>query len=194
MRFVIDQEIYFRPADGAIWHVNTEHEKRFLTPASSRLFAYLIEHQGQILSRNDIFQAVWENYGLHSSNNTLNQYISLLRRTLTDFGLEPYVIKTIPKAGFLFSPDINIVREAVAFSFTPKRERSRNIKDLLLLLLTIMVLLLLVGVWRNHSNAGLPGVVKQSAGITKKCMSQSSPLARSTALICTAESLLFFTA
>lgn len=186
MRFIIDREIYFRPADGAIWHVDTEHEKRFLTPASSRLFAYLIEQQGRVLSRDDIFKAVWEDYGLHSSNNTLNQYISLLRRTLTDFGLEAQVIKTIPKAGFLLSPDITIVREAAAVSFIAKRERSRNIKDLLLLLLTIMVLLLLVGVWRNDNSDGSPSVVKQNAGITKKCMPQHSPTALSPALICTA--------
>lgn len=168
MRFIIDREIYFRPADGAIWHVDTEDEKRYLTPASSRLFACLIEHQGRILSRNDIFQAVWEDYGLHSSNNTLNQYISLLRRTLSDFGLQAQVIKTIPKAGFLLSPDISIVREAAPFSLTPKRERSRKIKDILLVLLTITLLLVLVGLWQSHSKReGVTGVANQSAVINE---------------------------
>ncbi|MGP3594091.1 winged helix-turn-helix domain-containing protein [Vagococcus sp. WN89Y] len=163
MRFIIEREIYFRPADGAIWHIGSEQEKRFLTPASSRLFAYLIEQQGQVLSRNDIFQAVWENYGLHSSNNTLNQYISLLRRTLADFGLEAQIIKTIPKAGFLLSPDVTIAREAAPFSLSAKRERSQAIRDVVIILLTIALLGLLAGVGLNNTkNAALSGVAKQS--------------------------------
>lgn len=155
MRFIIDREIYFRPADGALWHVDTEHEKLFLTPAASRLFAWLIEQQGRILSRNEIFQAVWEDYGLHSSNNTLNQYISLLRRTLKDFGLKTPVIKTIPKAGFLLNPDVPIVRDPVPLFFNLKRERSLPVKDLLLLALTITLLVLLVSLWRIHSSQQL---------------------------------------
>lgn len=109
MLFIIDKEIYFRPADGAIWGAGTENEKRFLTLASSRLLLFFIEHRGEIVTRDAIFQAVWERYGLHSTNNTLNQYISLLRRTMTDFGLGAQVIKTIPKTGFIFSRDISVI-------------------------------------------------------------------------------------
>ncbi len=29
MQFIIDKDIYFRPADGAIWHIDTENEKTF---------------------------------------------------------------------------------------------------------------------------------------------------------------------
>lgn len=109
MLFIIDKEIYFRPADGAIWGAGTENEKRFLTLAGSRLLLFFIEHRGEIVTRDAIFQAVWERYGLHSTNNTLNQYISLLRRTMTDFGLGAQVIKTIPKTGFIFSRDISVI-------------------------------------------------------------------------------------
>ena len=109
MLFIIDKEIYFRPADGAIWGAGTENEKRFLTLAGSRLLLFFIEHRGEIVTRDAIFQAVWERYGLHSTNNTLNQYISLLRRTMTDFGLGAQVIKTIPKTGFIFSRDLSVI-------------------------------------------------------------------------------------
>lgn len=109
MLFIIDKEIYFRPADGAIWSAGAENEKRFLTLAGSRLLLFFIEHRGEIVTRDAIFQAVWERYGLHSTNNTLNQYISLLRRTMTDFGLGAQVIKTIPKTGFIFSRDLSVI-------------------------------------------------------------------------------------
>ncbi|TPD61350.1 hypothetical protein FJP64_19225 [Kosakonia cowanii] len=109
MLFIIDKEIYFRPADGAIWSAGAENEKRFLTLAGSRLLLFFIEHRGEIVTRDAIFQAVWERYGLHSTNNTLNQYISLLRRTMTDHGLGAQVIKTIPKTGFIFSRDLSVI-------------------------------------------------------------------------------------
>ncbi len=110
MTFIINNNIHFRPADGTIWSNNTESEKKRLTlaKASSRLLYFFIENQGAVLSREDIFKAVWNKQGLHSSNNTLNQYISLLRRVLANFGLGRDVIKTIPKTGFLLSQDIHI--------------------------------------------------------------------------------------
>ncbi len=73
------------------------------------MLLFFIEHRGEIVTRDAIFQAVWERYGLHSTNNTLNQYISLLRRTMTDHGLGAQVIKTIPKTGFIFSRDLSVI-------------------------------------------------------------------------------------
>ena len=112
MQFIIDKDIYFRPADGAIWRIDTENEKKHLTLTNSRLLTYLIEHRGEVITRDAVFQSVWEAYGLHSSNNTLNQYISLLRRIFTDLGAGPQLIKTIPKTGFMFNAEVHIVREA----------------------------------------------------------------------------------
>lgn len=141
MRFIIDQVIYFRPADGAIWHSGSENEKRYLTPASSRLLVLLIERQGEVLSRNDIFLEVWERYGLYSSNNTLNQYISLLRRTLADYGSNTTIIKTIPKTGFLLNKDIEIIKETEK---TLPHEKNYPLAKERLYKNTIIILLLLV--------------------------------------------------
>lgn len=154
MHFIIDKEIYFRPADGAIWNIDAENEKRYLTLASSRLLAFFIEHRGEIISREVIFHAVWERYGLHSSNNTLNQYISLLRRTLADFGLGAHVIKTIPKTGFLFSTELTITtvqqKHSVTNSEQPRTTRQRY-KALLLCFLYFLLLLVLIGLWKSRS-------------------------------------------
>ena len=109
MLFVVAREVSPRPSDGTTSGTGTENKKRFLTPADSRLLLFFIEHRGEIVTRDAIFQAVWERYGLHSTNNTLNQYISLLRRTMTDHGLGAQVIKTIPKTGFIFSRDLSVI-------------------------------------------------------------------------------------
>ncbi|MGL4724685.1 MAG: winged helix-turn-helix domain-containing protein [Scandinavium sp.] len=119
MTFIIDKDIYFRPDDGAIWRCGSEQETKYLTPANSRLLTFLIEQQGLILSRDEIFIAVWDKHGLRSSNHTLNQYISYLRKTFADFGLTTPLIKTIPKTGFIFSGDIAVTVDSIE---TPRQK------------------------------------------------------------------------
>ena len=181
MLFIIDKEIYFRPADGAIWGADTENEKRFLTLAGSRLLLFFIEHRGEIVTRDAIFQAVWERYGLHSTNNTLNQYISLLRRTMTDFGLGAQVIKTIPKTGFIFSRDISVIAvtenrdvavpapAAVPVPAAPDPMIARKqYGALALLVLFLLCTFMLFGLWQSRTlSAPLPEFGKSVVTFTQ---------------------------
>lgn len=179
MLFIIDKEIYFRPADGAIWGAGTENEKRFLTLAGSRLLLFFIEHRGEIVTRDAIFQAVWERYGLHSTNNTLNQYISLLRRTMTDHGLGAQVIKTIPKTGFIFSRDISVIAVTenrdvavpapAAAPATPDPMIARKqYGALALLVLFLLCTFMLFGLWQSRTlSAPLPEFGKSVVTFTQ---------------------------
>ncbi|MHA8115592.1 winged helix-turn-helix domain-containing protein [Kosakonia cowanii] len=179
MLFIIDKEIYFRPADGAIWGAGTENEKRFLTLAGSRLLLFFIEHRGEIVTRDAIFQAVWERYGLHSTNNTLNQYISLLRRTMTDFGLGAQVIKTIPKTGFIFSRDISVIAvtenrdvavpaPAAAPAAPDPMIARKQYGALALLVLFLLCTFMLFGLWQSRTlSAPLPEFGKSVVTFTQ---------------------------
>ncbi|AST67655.1 hypothetical protein BFG07_02565 [Kosakonia cowanii] len=181
MLFIIDKEIYFRPADGAIWGAGTENEKRFLTLAGSRLLLFFIEHRGEIVTRDAIFQAVWERYGLHSTNNTLNQYISLLRRTMTDFGLGAQVIKTIPKTGFIFSRDLSVIALTEQHDVTAPAPAPAPIPAapdpliarkqygaLALLVLFLLCTFMLFGLWQSRTlSAPLPEFGKSVVTFTQ---------------------------
>lgn len=179
MLFIIDKEIYFRPADGAIWGAGTENEKRFLTLAGSRLLLFFIEHRGEIVTRDAIFQEVWERYGLHSTNNTLNQYISLLRRTMTDHGLGAQVIKTIPKTGFIFSRDLSVIALTEQHDVTapipapipaapdPLIAR-KQYGALALLVLFLLCTFMLFGLWQSRTlSAPLPEFGKSVVTFTQ---------------------------
>ncbi|MFS2059267.1 winged helix-turn-helix domain-containing protein [Kosakonia cowanii] len=179
MLFIIDKEIYFRPADGAIWGAGTENEKRFLTLAGSRLLLFFIEHRGEIVTRDAIFQAVWERYGLHSTNNTLNQYISLLRRTMTDHGLGAQVIKTIPKTGFIFSRDLSVIALTEQHDVTPPAPAPipaapdpliarKQYGALALLVLFLLCTFMLFGLWQSRTlSAPLPEFGKSVVTFTQ---------------------------
>jgi DNA-binding winged helix-turn-helix (wHTH) protein len=110
MIYLIDKVLYFRPDDGAIWWSTPNESNTVLTTTASRLLWLLLERQGELLMRDDIIYHVWTRHGLEGSNNSLNQYISTIRRSLGAFGLEGEIIKTVPRLGFMFSREINVTR------------------------------------------------------------------------------------
>lgn len=59
----------------------------------------LEEVPGSVLKRDVIINDVWDRYGYTGTGNSLNQYISLLRKNFATLGLIN-VIETIPKQGF----------------------------------------------------------------------------------------------
>jgi len=198
MFFILDKEIYFRPADGAIWGAGAENEKRFLTLASSRLLVFFIEHRGEIVTRDAIFQEVWEQYGLHSSNNTLNQYISLLRRTMTDFGLGPQVIKTIPKTGFIFSRDLSVIavseqRDATLPAAHEPLSARKQYGALALLILFLLCAFMLFGLWQSRTfSAPLPEFGKSVVTFTQ-CDFMPAESEEESRLLASSDKLKFMT-
>lgn len=104
MIFLISEKITFNPEDGSLTHCATQETVK-LTLTASRLLDTLLKAPEGILSREQLLTMVWDDYGLQASNSSLNQYISILRRTLAAFGCEELII-TVPKLGFRLNPDI----------------------------------------------------------------------------------------
>ena len=68
------------------------------------LLAYLLSHQGQIVTRDMLLQNVW-NYGLDTQTNVVDVHISRLRGKL-DKGFEPALLHTKRGQGFVLQADI----------------------------------------------------------------------------------------
>lgn len=104
MRFDIEGFITFDTEDASLVNLLTG-DCIELSQTSTRLLAELLNHRGDILSRNEIFQSVFDKYGARASNSNLNQYISTLRRNLSDLGVKKEIIVTVPRIGFKISED-----------------------------------------------------------------------------------------
>jgi len=76
MVFVIDNRVFYRSEDGAIWPSGDEGSTVILTLTMNRLLTCLLEKHGQVLTRNELLDNVWDAHGLRSSSHTLNKYIS----------------------------------------------------------------------------------------------------------------------
>ena len=73
-------------------------ETRHLQPKPMEVLVHLAEHAGQIVSREELMEAVWP--GVYVSEHALNRCISKLRKHFGDDPRAPRVIETIPKAGY----------------------------------------------------------------------------------------------
>lgn len=110
MRFDIEGFITFDTEEASLVNLLTG-DCIELSATSTRLLTNLLQYRGDIISRVDIFQSVFEKYGARPSNSNLNQYISTLRRSLADLGIEKNVIITVPRIGFKISEEVIITSD-----------------------------------------------------------------------------------
>ncbi|HHH9825357.1 winged helix-turn-helix domain-containing protein [Enterobacter asburiae] len=83
-----------------------------LTTIANKILWHLLLHHGELVTRDTLFDEIWEKEGIVSSSNTLTQYISLLRKTFSRYLGNKEVIVTVPRSGYYFSKDITVTGNA----------------------------------------------------------------------------------
>ena len=76
-----------------------------LRPKTFAILHYLIENAGRLVSKDELFAAVWPNLAV--TDDALVQSIGELRRAFGDDG--PRLIRTIPRRGYRFESDVSAV-------------------------------------------------------------------------------------
>lgn len=62
---------------------------------------YLVSHEGQLVSKTQLFDRVW-GFMNDTSSNVVEVYVSALRKTLKEYGYDSY-LKTIRGAGYVWT-------------------------------------------------------------------------------------------
>ena len=75
-----------------------------LRPKTFAILHYLIENSGRLVSKDEVFAAVWPNLAI--TDDVLVQSIGELRRALGEDG--PRLIRTIPRRGYRFEAAVSI--------------------------------------------------------------------------------------
>ncbi|MDH3726897.1 MAG: winged helix-turn-helix domain-containing protein, partial [Myxococcales bacterium] len=78
------------------------------------LLAFLVEHRERLVSRDEIFEKVWD--GRIVTDSTLTSRVKLARKALGDDGKLQRMIKTIHSQGFRFVADVKVQRDAATAS------------------------------------------------------------------------------
>ena len=80
--------------------VRKKGEDLFLTALEYRLFLTLINNEGQIITRNQLLESIWDVSGDFVNDNTLTVYIKRLREKIEDDPQNPTIIKTERGLGY----------------------------------------------------------------------------------------------
>lgn len=75
-------------------------EEMLLTALEYRLFLIFANHIGQVLTRNQLLERIWDVAGEFVNDNTLTVYIKRLREKLEDNPRNPKIIKTVRGLGY----------------------------------------------------------------------------------------------
>lgn len=85
-----------------------------LEPQVFALLAYLIEHRHRLVSKDEIFEKLWD--GRVVTDSTLASCVKSARKAVGDSGAEQQFIKTIHGKGFRFIADVWVVHDSVVVS------------------------------------------------------------------------------
>lgn len=85
-----------------------------LGPVNMRVLMTLIENQGRVVSRAELFDSVWKNQVV--SDDTLTRCISDLRAQLGKHSGQAKLIKTLPKRGYQWIPEVRLISEELPLS------------------------------------------------------------------------------
>lgn len=78
-----------------------DQEEIILTAMEYRLLLTMIQNAGQVLTRNQLLEGIWDVSGEFVNDNTLTVYIKRLREKLEENPANPSIIKTVRGMGYL---------------------------------------------------------------------------------------------
>ena len=100
-----------------------------LQPKVYRLLLYFLQHSGRLISREELFDAVWQ--GTIVEDTALRQAVNALRKALHEESKTPRYILTASKCGYRFLPDVTVAygfqgsgptAQTVSLHYRPKIE------------------------------------------------------------------------
>ncbi|EPL9571910.1 winged helix-turn-helix domain-containing protein [Providencia rettgeri] len=108
MIYILNNMLQYNADLGEISRLDIEGSMTKLTPVFNNIFLILIENNETPITREDILRKILDKYNLKISMNTLNQYISMLRKLLHQEIQIENAILSISKKGLILSPEIKI--------------------------------------------------------------------------------------
>jgi len=96
--------VYDLEFDTARWEVRRAGRRIELSPRELSLLEFLLRHQGQVLTRTQIAEHIW-NFDFYNESNVLDVYIGYLRRKI-DKGFERPLIHTVRGVGYRIGAEV----------------------------------------------------------------------------------------
>lgn len=156
MKYLLANVLVYDNEDGSLTLQNDpDSDSQVLTCTAQHILNLLIAHHGMVVERETFFEQVWDERGLRGSSNSLNQYISILRKIFATLVPDSPFIVTVPKVGFMFSAETSIVPLSAprvpTVAKPEKISRARNFTALYALVTVIVLTLCSTAIaWKNQ--------------------------------------------
>lgn len=79
-----------------------DDQEIFLTPKEYRLLEYMVKNRGQLLTKNQILEQVWDVDGMFVGENTVSVTVNRLRRKIEPDASQAIYVKNVFGQGYLF--------------------------------------------------------------------------------------------
>src|ERR1700752_4135081 len=98
-----------------------------LRDQSVQLLLALLEHPGELITREELAGRLWAAGTFVDFDRGLNKAINHLREALGDSAEQPHFIETLPRKGYRFIAPVNCSGEEIdAAAPAPRRSRARG--------------------------------------------------------------------
>src|SRR5262249_28845369 len=98
-------------ANAQLWRGQREYK---LKPKAFAVLRYLVEHAGQLVTKEELWQAVWPEVVV--TEGVLTMCISEIRQALRDQATTPRFIATVPRRGYRFIASLTTSSRPVSTS------------------------------------------------------------------------------
>jgi TolB-like protein/DNA-binding winged helix-turn-helix (wHTH) protein/tetratricopeptide (TPR) repeat protein len=137
-----------------------------------QVLALLIEHRGEVVSREELRQTLWPANTFVDFDHGLNKAINKIRGALGDSADSPRFVETVARRGYRFVADVSVDEPvlpstpAVAAPVTAPTRRTWVLPAVLIGGLVVALV-----VWRVHSGSGAPAPIRSLAVLPLESLS-----------------------
>lgn len=100
-KFILENIVVYDSGNHSLSFIDESDSQTTLAIPASLCLLAILQKKNETTSLGELLAFAWESRGMTVSSNTIYQNISLLRKSLSRFGLANDFIKTVPKRGFV---------------------------------------------------------------------------------------------
>ncbi|MGQ6550006.1 winged helix-turn-helix domain-containing protein [Serratia fonticola] len=107
-KIILNHHVIYDKSSGSLTDIGSKHDEIVLTTPANNCLQILLKNKPEITTQKELFEEVWEKYGIPINTNTLYQNIAMIRKAFRQLGLEEDIIITIPRRGMLVADTVEI--------------------------------------------------------------------------------------
>jgi DNA-binding winged helix-turn-helix (wHTH) protein len=104
-KFILEDKVIYDSVNHSLFHIDQRDTQVTLAIPASLCLLTMLQKKNETVSLDELLNFAWTSRGMNVSSNAIYQNISLLRKSLSKFGLSNDFIKTVPKRGFVILED-----------------------------------------------------------------------------------------